>query len=248
MRPAGLPYGSCGELTPTERFLWESSGFLVIEDALSPEEVHDCLAACERAHADLRFIQQHTVPVPEQQPTAVVDEWRQLGCAYEFDPALERLMDHPSVFSKIAPLLGEHFSLHSSWCTMVPAGSPGGGVHQDASGPSAFRLMGTPAPLVQVRVGFVLTDLSEPNRGNLVVVPGSHNASVPLPPAATDYSGTGGEQHPVSSAIPLCARAGTAILFHQGLWHTGGPNIQVHRFERTNPQDYTGYLPLECCT
>ena len=52
------------------------------------------------------------------------------------------------VLLQIAPLLGEHFILHSSWNTMVPAGSPGGGFHQDASGPSVFRQLATPAPLV----------------------------------------------------------------------------------------------------
>ena len=164
-------------------------------------------------------------------------------------------MDHPSFFAKIGPLLGDQFILHSSWNTMVPAGSPGGGFHQDASGPSLFRNLATPAPLVQVRVGFVLTDLSQPNCGNLIVVPGSHNASVPLPPDSTDYSmgssspdGADAEDgahqaasaaveqmHPISSAIPLCAKAGSAILFHQALWHTGGPNLQpYHPFSHTS--------------
>ena len=51
MRTVGLPYGSPGvTLTPTERFLWESSGFLVIENALSQAEVDGCLLASEQAH------------------------------------------------------------------------------------------------------------------------------------------------------------------------------------------------------
>ena len=45
---------------------------------------------------------------------------------------------------KVAPLLGEHFVLHSSWCTMVPAGHAGGGFHRDASGPSLFDRLGRP--------------------------------------------------------------------------------------------------------
>jgi hypothetical protein len=47
---------------------------------------------------------------------------------------------------KVAPLLGEHFVLHSSWCTMVPAGHAGGGFHRDASGPSLFDRLGRPPP------------------------------------------------------------------------------------------------------
>lgn len=154
-------------LTPAELFMFESTGFLVVEDALSPEETAACLAASERVHSDLTLIRRHQVPAPQPLPTEVLPCWRQLGCMYEYERALEQLIDHPSVFQKLTPLLGEHFILHSSWCTMVPRGyeSGGGGFHQDASGPSLFRRLGTPAPLVQVRVGFVLTDLSESNTG-----------------------------------------------------------------------------------
>lgn len=70
-------------------------------------------------------------------------------------------------------------------------------------------------------MGFVLTDLSAENCGNLVVVPGSHHAELPLP----------NDTSPLSSAIQLRAKAGSAILFHQGLWHSGGPNEQsFHRY------------------
>lgn len=74
---------------------------------------------------------------------------------------------------------------------------------------------------MQVRVGFVLTDLSQPDCGNLLVIPGSHHAEVPVPEDLSDES-------LVTSAIQLCAKAGSAILFHQGLWHSGGPNAQAH--------------------
>ena len=48
-------------------------------------------------------------------------QWRQLGATYEQEPAMEHLMDHPSVLSKVRALLGDHFILQSSWCTVVPA-------------------------------------------------------------------------------------------------------------------------------
>jgi ectoine hydroxylase-related dioxygenase (phytanoyl-CoA dioxygenase family) len=35
----------------------------------------------------------------------------------------------------------------------------------------------------------------------------------------------------ITSAVQLRARAGSAILFHQGLWHAGGPNRKpYHRY------------------
>ena len=104
--------------------------FLVVEGALTPVETAACLAASERVHNDINIIQQHTVPAPASVPRLVENVWRQLGCTYEFEPALEQLLDHPSVFQKIAPLLGEHFIVHSTWDTMVPSGMEGGGFHQ----------------------------------------------------------------------------------------------------------------------
>ena len=54
-----------------------------------------------------------------------------------------------------------------------------------------------------------------------MVVPGSHHAELPLPDDAP----------PPSSAVQLRAKAGSAILFHQGLWHSGGPNERsYHRY------------------
>ncbi len=72
--------------------------------------------------------------------------------------------------------------LHSSWCTQSPPGFEGGRFHQDGSGPYQFRRLATPTPLVQLRIGYFLTDQSLPNQGDMVMIPGSHNAAEPLPP------------------------------------------------------------------
>ena len=151
-----LPRGEPGPLTEQELFVFQSAGFLIVPGALTPAECAACLAAAERVHATLDLVRAHTVPAPLAPPAAGDDlggEWRQLGCMYEHDPAFEALIDHPSVLEKIGPLgLGGHFVLHSSWCTMVPAGHEGGGFHRDASGPSLFDKLANPPPLVQIRV------------------------------------------------------------------------------------------------
>ena len=108
-------------------------------------------------------------------------EWRQLGAVYEQEPAVEPLIDHPSILPKVRALLGDHFILQSSWCTVSPPEFAGGGFHQDGSGVYEFRRLASPTPLVQLRVGYFLTDQSEPDMGNMVMIPGSHNAAVPLP-------------------------------------------------------------------
>src|SRR5579871_4209534 len=95
-----IPFAAPGPMTEQERFLFDVAGYLVIPDALSSEEIQSCLEAARRLHA----------PHPPE-------KWRQIGAAYEQEPAMETLIDHPSVFPKVRALLGDFFILQSSWCT-----------------------------------------------------------------------------------------------------------------------------------
>lgn len=202
-----LPIAQPGPLTDRERFLFDVTGFLVIPDAITANEVEALLEAAKRAHAPY--------------PTEV---WRQIGALYETEPAVEPLIDHPSVFPKVRALLGDYFILQSSWCTKSPAGFSGQGFHQDGSGVYEFRRLALPTPLMQLRIGFFLTDQSEPDMGNMVLIPGSHNASQPVP------KGTRPEEIPISQVI--CGKPGTALMFHQGVWHCG----------TRNERDYPRYI------
>lgn len=197
------PVGAPGAFTDQERFLFEVAGYLVIPNALSPAEVEGLLEAAKRAHSDYP-----------------ASEWRQLGALYEREPAVEPLIDHPSVFPKVRALMGDHFILQSSWCTKSPAHFPGQGFHQDGSGVYEFRRLALPTPLVQLRIGFFLTDQSRPDQGNMVMIPGSHNARLPLP------KGTKPESVPLARVI--CGEPGTALMFHQGVWHCGTANEMAY--------------------
>jgi ectoine hydroxylase-related dioxygenase (phytanoyl-CoA dioxygenase family) len=197
------PIARPGPLTDHERYLFDVCGYLVIPDALTPAEVEALLAAARRAHEPLG-----------------TDQWRQVGALYEQESAVEPLIDHPSVFPKVRALMGDYFILQSSWCTLSPAGFPGGRFHQDGSGVYQFRRLALPTPLMQLRIGFFLTDQSDPDMGNMVMVPGSHNASLPLP------NGASLEEIPIAEVI--CGKPGTALLFHQGVFHCGTTNARDH--------------------
>jgi len=195
-----IPLAKPGPLTDEERFLFDVTGYLVIPDALSPAEVEECLTAARRAHA----------------AHGGTDQWRQLGALYEQEPAVEPLIDHPAVIQKVRALLGDYFILQSSWCTQSPAGFPGQRFHQDGSSAYEFRRLSLPTPLVQLRIGYFLTDQSEPNMGNMVMIPGSHNASQRPP------QGANAANMPLAQVI--CGKPGTALMFHQGVFHCGTTN------------------------
>ncbi len=195
------PIGQPGALTEIERFLFDTTGYLVIPGALSPAETEACLAAAHRAHG----------AYPR-------GEWRQLGHLYESEPAIEPLIDHPAVLPKIRALLGDYFIVQSSWCTVQPSGGKGGGYHQDGSGVSEFRRLALPTPLVQLRVGYFLTDQSNDGMGNMVMIPGSHNAAVPMP------RGVSADANDLPIRDVICGKPGDALLFHQGVYHRFGRN------------------------
>jgi ectoine hydroxylase len=197
-----IPLAAPGVMTARERFMFDTFGYLVIPDALSPDEVAAVLAASRRAH--------------DQHPKG---EWRQLGHLYETESAIEELLDHPSILPKIRALMGDYFIVQSTWATVQPAHTKAGGYHQDGSGVYEFRrLAGTQTPLMQLRVGYYLTDQSQDGMGNMVMIPGSHNHMTPWPkPIVPDD-----DDLPIRDVI--CGKPGTALLFHQGVFHRTGRN------------------------
>jgi hypothetical protein len=184
-----------GELTPADRFIFESWGYFVIPGVLSREECEEAYEASVRLHAQRD------------------GGFGQLGRGYEADSTLERLMDHPAVLPKIRGLYGDRFILQASWNTMQPAGAPNGGWHQDGSSAYNFNQVSYPVPLIQLRASFLLTDQTEPGMGNMELIPGSHRSQVALP----DDIRTNRED--ISIGHVICAEAGSVLVFHNGVWH-----------------------------
>lgn len=204
-----LPLAQTGAMSEVERFMFECFGYIVIEDVLSPAEVEAALAASKRLHEG-----------------KITGKLHQIGRGFEHEPALEHLIDHPAVLPKVRALLGERFVLQAAWCTVQPAGSQSVCWHQDGSSAFDFKDLGYPVPLLQLRVSYNLTDQSQPNMGNMMLIPGSHRSQLPLPEAV---------QHQVN-ACPVqqivYAKPGSALIFHNGVWHSPMPNDRD--FDRYN--------------
>ena len=87
------------------------------------------------------------------------------------------------------------------------------GFHQD-SGRVNRDLEMTPRPRVSLKVGYWLSDVSQPGRGNFHIVPGSHLKDAIDKPEDRNPEG----------AIPVCANRGDAVFFDRRLWHARSPN------------------------
>ena len=100
------------------------------------------------------------------------------------------------------------------------------GWHQD-SGRVNLEMETDPRPRLSVKVGYFLSDVSVPGRGNFCVVPGSHLRN------RLEYLDEGDPP----GAMPVCVKPGTAVLFDRRLWHAPSPNTS----EVTRKAVFYGY-------
>jgi hypothetical protein len=204
-----------GKFTALDKFVFESWGYFIIPGVLSPDEAEECYEASVRLHAGRG------------------KEWGQLGRGYESEACFEALIDHPAVLPKIRGLYGDRFVMQAAWNTMQPAGGDVGNWHQDGSSAYDYKLLGYPAPLIQLRASFLLTDQSEPGLGNMELIPGSHRAQVPLP---EDIRSARGDV-PIGDVV--CAKAGDVLVFHNAVWH----RTYAHRGDRDRYTAHYIYSP-----
>lgn len=70
----------------------------------------------------------------------------------------------------------------------------------------------SPQPRLSIKVFFFVSDMSEPGRGNTLIVPGSHL----LDEVAVPNDG----QSSAKGAIPICVPTGAAVIIDRRIWHS----------------------------
>ena len=136
-------------------------GYLVVEDALAPDQV-----ATLRAALDETF---------ERNGTQFTHQ------LLEEDDRFSFLLDNPPVLTRMQVILGNCIQLHSATARVTQPGDPDQDWHRD--GPWPMDPDGTPFGSVagQVNCGYYLDELTMEN-GPIVIVPGSQRA--PFKPPA----------------------------------------------------------------
>ncbi len=142
------------------------------------------------------------------------------------DPAFLELVDHAAVLPTICGELGWNIHVYHSHLDVtppraVPRDPPVWGWHQDG-GRQNLDIDGVgPRPRLSLKVAFWLSDVAEPGRGNMLVLPGScEENSLPRPAPGESFEQPRG-------AIPLLARAGDALVFDRRLWHSRSDNLST---------------------
>jgi ectoine hydroxylase len=193
-------------MTDDQREQFEQEGYLIVPDALDDVMLGRLLEAGDRVDRELR-------EEKGLDPDAMMAKFRTI---VEDDVFLE-LLDWPKTFPLIWDILGwnvQHYISHLIYYPPEPKDSVDmkpGGWHQDGGRP--VPEMERPQPRLSLKVGFWLTDISEPENGGIRIIPGSHKRdNQPARP---------GEHE---DAIQVQVKAGTAVLFDRRMWHSRGTN------------------------
>jgi ectoine hydroxylase-related dioxygenase (phytanoyl-CoA dioxygenase family) len=196
-------------VTPAERRRFERDGFLVVPDALSGIEVAELVDAVDGVWSRRRGAES-----PESDPNEPLHLLAFLG----EDARFLALLDHPMTLPIVTDALGWNiFCYHCHLDVTPPVHGPRPAKwewHQD--GTRINRELEAPRPRLSVKVAYFLSDVSEPGRGNLRVLPGSHRHDT------LDRPLNGGLEP--SGAVPICVPPGAAVIFDRRLWHSRSDN------------------------
>lgn len=202
-------------LTDAQREQFETDGFLIVRNALTPAEIEPLIAAGDRLCASDR-----TVDRSEYTTAAKTDGFR--NCI-ALDDAFLPLLCHGQTVPLIAQLLSHNIQLITSHLIYKHPNPPGTlPTHRD---PSWHRdVMNMPddlghanIPRIEIKCAYYLTDLTAPNSGVTLMARGSHRLKRRLDIPA-------GQVDPLTAVEPSL-RAGDAILFENRTWHAGGGNL-----------------------
>lgn len=213
-------------MTQAQRADFERDGYLLIRGALSESEVECYAAALDRVYGS-------EVAAGRVRP----DGPMHLLSAVANCPEAIALIDHPATFPLVWSVLGWNVHIYHSHLDVHPpilARQPFRFEWHQDGGRQNRELDGDPRPRLSVKLGYWLSDVSVPGRGNLKVIPGSHTRNWIEGPPRRDI-----EWPEPEGSTPVCARPGDAVFFDRRLWHARSSNYS----ELTRKAIFIGYTP-----
>ncbi len=207
-------------LSDEQRREFEDRGYLTIRRALTPAQVGRYLELHERIYQEERA-------AGELAPAGGSSNRGGAMHAFAFvlrDPAYLELLDLATTFPFVWGILGWNiymYHCHIDQHPPLPAPlSPVWAWHQDGGRQNLEVETEPTRPRLSVKLAYFLSDLSEPGRGNMLVLPGSHRRNRLPRPDGPDVG-----LHVPEGTIPVCVEPGSAILFDRRLWHSRSDNL-----------------------
>lgn len=213
-------------MTAEQKQDFEEKGYIILEDFFEQSELERLLSAIDEVAETVR----QTKGLSADDPFAIRN-------ALSHHEAFLDLIDHPRMLPLVVDAIGWNIQIRTTHLDYRPpypddleAGAIGTGKgadnkvgyrnvtwHPDLSPQFETVSLDGRLPFMEVKVFYVLSDLSESNSGNLWMVPGSHKRT---PQELRDMD----RQVDPSEAVELRLKPGAAVLWRTAVWHCVGPN------------------------
>ncbi len=193
---------------------FDDNGYLIVRNALDSQAISTLIEASDRLIASDHQIGR------QSRADGRYDGFRN---SVTLDDAFIPLMTHPAILPLVVHLLGSNLQLmtsHLIYKSPDPAGTPethrDPGWHRDYL--QAMMALGHYSiPRIELKCAYYFTDLSQPNSGATMFVPGSNHLTDPIeiPEGQSDPDG----------AVEPLLNPGDCVLFENRTYHAGAANL-----------------------
>jgi hypothetical protein len=190
-------------MNDAEKYLFDLRGYLVVENALTPDEVAALNATLDEKIAG---------SIAPDKTT------HRFGGLLDWGPEFRALIAHPKVTPYLYALVGDRCRLDHDYLDIIrsglgPIGATlhGGGTPHDPS--QSYRVIDGRMYNGLIVVVYALKDVN-PGDGGFACVPGSHKANFRLP---AEWALMG--EKLADCVSPVLCKAGDAVLFTEALTH-----------------------------
>lgn len=218
-------------LGPDAAHFFEENGFLVLEDALSQEEVEElrseATAICRGERGELPG---HEPAGAGESDEDVLRRYLCIHFPHKCSPTMEKYLAHPGMVEALTTVIGPNVKCMQSMLFIKAAGKPGQAWHQDE--------IYIPTRDRSLTGGWIAMDDATVENGCLWVIPGSHK------PGILYFQEWHGDRRfdcafearrfPYSNdeAVPVEVKAGSIVFFNGYLLHRSLPNYAPAGYRR----------------
>ena len=221
-----------------QRQRWERDGYFIIKGALNADEVVafseelDALDVLSQRHGREPGSYLDVVNIVDR-PTDRSNGMKDLGL--KPNRFFIDLLDHHSHLGIVCEVMGAAIHVLGTQVMIRPPNAkPTNRWHRDTVAPYGFPAVNGQLPLQQFRIGWFLSDMPEPDMGNLCIIPGSHLEGFPAIPSGLDHAmrvtsfSRYQELENICDGVPgacqITLNAGDAVVFHNSLFHAVARN------------------------
>ncbi|MYC16708.1 MAG: phytanoyl-CoA dioxygenase family protein [Gemmatimonadetes bacterium] len=224
-------------VTEDDVAFYRENGYLVIPDALTPEEVEilrdETTALCRGERGDIGNL---PAVSPDDTDADVIKRILCIHHVHRISPIMYDALSHPVMVDGLTSVIGPNVKCMQSMLFIKSAGKPGQAWHQDE--------IYIPTRDQSLTGGWFALDDATTENGCLWVIPGSHKRGI-LWPQHVQHDKRFDCAHETfrfpytdDDAIPVEVKTGALVFFHGYLLHRSFPNRAKSGFRRVLVNHY----------